>query len=243
MSRRLAMLIAVLSTAMALGHQPVSAAGLTVKDVIDQKGDGPDGKGNTADDTWQFWLQLVHNKKYVPLDTFSTTVPKEGVHKKISGPIAKDLPNPNDTVGWIYHSDWDGCFEGVWGDSKADQVIAYPYVEKGAHCAVAVTYKIPEDGNYKVSGEVTDIHVWEHAKHDGFNWIVELVEGSNGDNVTKVLGKGGPFGDGGGRPAGGTIELQDVEAKKGQLIRLVIHPGNWWGSDMTKIDGFKVEKQ
>lgn len=243
MSRKLLVPLATVLTAVLFLGSASSAAELTVKEVIDQKGDGPDGKANTADDTWQFWLQLVHNKKYIPLDTFSTSVPKEGIKKKISGPIAKDLPNPNDTVGWIYHSDWDGCFEGVWGDSKANQVIAYPYVEKGAHCAVAVTYKIPEDGKYKISGELTDIHVWEHPKHDGFNWIVQLVEGNNGDNVVKELGKGGPFGDGGGRPVGGKIDISEVEAKKGQLIRVVIHPGRWWGSDMTKIDGLKIEKQ
>jgi len=243
MLRLLAGVSAIAAALLILSSHPATAAELTVKDVTNQQGDGPDGKGNTADDTWQFWLQLVHNKKYIPLDTFSTTVPKEGVKRKISGPIAKDLPNPGDTVGWIYHSDWDGCFEGVWGDSKADQVIAYPYVEKGSHCAVAVTYKIPEDGKYNISGEVSDIHVWEHPKHDGFNWIVELVEGNNGDNVVKQLGKGGPFGDGAGREVGGKIEIADVEAKKGQMVRLVIHPGRWWGSDMTKISGLKIEKQ
>jgi sporulation protein YlmC with PRC-barrel domain len=218
----------------------VNAAELTVAVVANQKGDGPDGKGNTADDTWQFWFELAHKKgAYHMLDTYSTSVPKDGVPRKVRGPIASMLPNPEASQGWIYHRDWDGRFEGAWGDSKADTVALYPYVEKNAHCAVAVTYKVPKDGKYDISGTVTDLAVAPQFKqHDGIDWIVETAPG--GGPTTRVIGKGGPVGDGNERPESQQFSFNNVELKQGQHIRLVIHPRKWWGSDLTQISGFRI---
>ncbi|MBM3982226.1 MAG: hypothetical protein FJ304_18565 [Planctomycetes bacterium] len=208
--------------------------------VANSKGDGPDGKGNTADDTWQFWFELAHKKgHFEPLGTYSTSIAKEGIPKKVTGPVAGLLPNPDDTVGWIFHRDWDGRFEGVWADNKAKCVMLYPYVEKNAHSAVAVTYRVPADGKYDISGGVTDLQVQPQFKqHDGIEWIVETADGGK---PVKKIGSGGPVGDGNGRPDSDTFAFTAVELKKGQLVRLVIHPRKWWGSDLTRIDSFKIE--
>lgn len=211
---------------------PLRADELTVNDVVN-------AKGNKAESVWQFWFELAHQRgQFQLLDTHSSSVPRDGVPRKVRGPIASMLPNPNDTQGWIFHRDWDGRFEGIWGDRKSGHVLAYPYVEKNAHCAVAITYRVPEDGKYDLSGGLTDLQVDDKAnQHDGIEWIVELAEGGKG---IKKLGSGGPFGDGGGRPASGTFSLSGIEAKKGQLVRLVIHPRKWWGTDLTRIDSFKI---
>jgi len=216
------------------------AAELTLADVANPKGDGPDGKGNTADDTWQFWFELAHKPNiFLPLDAYSKSVPKDGVPRKIRGPIASMLPNPDDTEGFIYHSDWDGRFEGVWADHKAKQIMAYPYVEKQFHGAVAITYKVPADGVYNVTGGLTDLQVDpKFAQHDGIEWFLDLTDGGT---AGKRLAKGGPIGDGSDRPDSGKFEALKVEAKKGQLIRVVVHPRKWWGSDLTRIDEFKIE--
>ena len=238
--RKMSFGLIALTTALALTPGLVFSAELTSADVSNKIGDGPDGKGNTADDTWQFWLELVHAKgKFIRLDRYSTDVPKAGVKGKITGPIAGMMPSPDDTEGWIYHSDWDGRFEGVWADKSKNEVLAYPYVEKGSHEAVAITYTVPESGTYKISGGVTDAHVWEYKKHDGLLWILEVA--NQGDKV-KELAKGKPIGDGGGRPESDTFNVENVELEKGQLVRLVIDPINWWGSDMARIDSFKIEK-
>jgi len=220
------------------------AVELKVGDVYNAKGDGPDGKGNTADDTWGFWFELAHSKgKYARLDLHTTKLSeqqrKKGIPRKVTGPIGSWLPNPNDTEGWIYHSDWDGRFEGAWGDKKAKQVILYPYVEKGAHCAVAVTYKAPSAGKYTVSGKVTDLQVHPQFKqHDGASWRLEVADGGNRG---KQIAKGGPFGDGHGRPDSADVKAEAFEVEKGKLIRLVIHPNKWWGSDMTKVE-LRIER-
>ncbi len=224
-------LLAVVAVAPAVELAPDS--------VADRKGTGADGKGNTADDDWQFWFELAHKPgTFERLDTHSTAVPKAGVPRKITGPIASLLPNPDDTEGWIFHSDWDGRFEGVWADKKAKCVYLYPYVEKRFHGAVAITHRIPEDGTFTVSGTLTDAQVNENDPHDGVEWRLELAEG--GKPGRRVAG-GGPIGDGKGRPNSDTIAVKDVKAKKGELLRLVVHPRKWWGTDLTRLDGFKVE--
>ena len=221
-----------------------SVVELKVSDVQNAKGDGPDGKGNTDDDTWGFWFELAHKKgQYARLDLHTTKMSeaqrKNGIKGKVTGPIGSRLPNPQDTEGWIFHSDWDGRFEGVWGDKKADQVIMYPYVEKGSHGAVAVTYKVPVTGKYTVSGKVTDIQVQpEYEQHDGITW---MVEAANGGAKGKLLGKGGPIGDGHGRPDSGEFKVEKASLEAGELIRLVIHPNKWWGSDMTKVE-LRIER-
>jgi len=220
--------------------------------VADHKGDGPDGKGNTADDTWGFWFQLIHAKKeYRRLDiataAMSPKLKKSGIRRKVHGPIGSMLPNPKETEGWIYHSDWDGRFEGFWGDSKAGQVLAHPYMEKTSGGAVAVTCKVPADGTYRISGKITDVNVAKikHRALTGINWSLDIVA-TKGPNaivkVTKALKRGGPVGDTLGPPSA-QFSIDGVTLKKGQLIRLVIDPNKSWGGDMTRIDYFKIAPQ
>lgn len=213
---------------------------LTADLVRSAKGDGPDGKGNTSDDTWQFWFELAHKRgSFERLDTHSKSVPKEGIAKKITGPIAGLLPNPADSAGWILHRDWDGRFEGVWGDSKTGNVLLYPYVEKNAHMAVAVSYTVPADGPHDISGSLTDLQVAPDFKqHDGVEWTIEIVEAGK---AARQVGKGGPLGDGHGRPDRDRFHIQAVELKKGQLVRLCVHPRKWWGTDLTRIEAFCIE--
>ncbi len=212
---------------------------LKVEHVRNAKGDGPDGKGNTADDTWQFWFELAHQRgHFARLSTYSTSIPKAGIPRKVRGPIASFLPNPADTEGWIFHRDWDGRFEGFWGDAKTSQIIAYPYVEKTAHCAVAVTYTIPADGFYDVQGGLTDLMVQPQFKqHDGAEWVLQFAKEGKPD---KLIARGGPFGDGNGRPDSVAFKQAKIAALKGQLLRLEIQPRKWWGSDMTRIDAFRI---
>ena len=220
---------------------------LTVDIVRDLKGDGPDGKGNTDDDSWQFWFELAHAPgRYGHLDLPTATLTpdqiKNGItdhrarrgKKKVQGPIKGWLPNKEDTEGWIYHSDWDGRFEGAWGDRKANQVILYPYVEKGSHMAVAVSYLVSVPGKYTVTGKTTDLQVHPQFKqHDGASWRIEIGEGGK---TSKVIAKGGPFGDAGGRPDSVDVKAGPFDVKTGQVIRLAIDPNKWWGSDMTKVE-------
>jgi lysophospholipase L1-like esterase len=230
-------------------------AELTVSAVRDLQGDGPDRKANTADDTWGFWFELVHaGRTYARLDLPTETMPQEqrkngvvdpraraGHQKKVQGPIGGMLPNPKDTEGWIFHSDWDGRFEGVWGDVKANQVIMYPYVEKGSHGCVAVTYLAPVMGKYSVTGKVTDLQVQpQFTQHDGASWIIEVAPRDGGKGAE--IARGGPFGDGGGRPDSSEVKAGPFEVRQGQVIRFVIHPNNWWGSDMTKVE-LKIQRE
>ena len=83
-----------------------SAVELTPAAVADTKGDGPDGKGNTADDTWQFWFQLVRSQQYRRLDLATAALPeaqrKAGIRdesakrgkQKVMGPIGATCPIP-----------------------------------------------------------------------------------------------------------------------------------------------------
>ncbi|MHC4984220.1 MAG: GDSL-type esterase/lipase family protein, partial [Planctomycetota bacterium] len=96
---------------------------LTPADVANPKGDGPDGKGNTPDDTWQFWFELAHARQAfhrlsLATATMSAEQRQKGIPGKVDGPIAGNLPNPDDTEGWIFSTDWDGGYEGFWGDRK-----------------------------------------------------------------------------------------------------------------------------
>ena len=219
------------------------AAELQGKDVMNPEGDGPDGKGNTADDTWQFWFELSHKRSQFQRCTIATAAmpenqKKNGIPRKVRGPVAGLLPNPTKTEGWILHTDWDGRFEGVWADQTTNVVLAHPYVEKESHCAVAITYLAQTPGTYEISGKLTDVQIRpNYPKHDGILWRVEQVRAEK----SVVLGKGGPIGDGHGRPDSATIQVIQTAMAKDDLIRLVIHPNQWWGQDLTRIDGFRVE--
>jgi lysophospholipase L1-like esterase len=229
---------------------------LTPEIVADPKGDGPDGKGNTEDDTWQFWFGLIfggHHRLTLPTATLSADHRANGIvdpnsrpghQKKVTGPIAGGLPNPDQTNGWILNTDWNGKFEGVWGDLKAGQILAHPYVEKSSHGSVSVTFRVPADGTYDIAGEITDLQVFKAPRHDGVSWIVEVAAERMGRSVPEpraVLGKGGPVGDKVG-PDSAAFEVKAAECKKGDLIRLVISPNDWWGTDLTRIDYFRITR-
>ena len=246
MSRRLTTAILCGGILCTLGTM-VRAAELTPAAVADAKGDGPDGKGNTTDDTWQFWFSLLHAPEYHRLDIGTAAMPPQqragGIKRKVQGPIGAMLPNPADSEGWIYHSDWDGRYEGVWGDKKANQVVMHPYNEKTDGGCVAVTYTVPADGAYDISGKVTDLAVakGDHHMLTGITYKVDVVAGG-GDKLTKIekpLAEG-KVGDKVG-PESAEFKVDKVDLKKGQLVRLAIDPNKWWGGDMTKIDSFKIE--
>jgi hypothetical protein len=217
------------------------AVELQLDNVASVQGDGADNEGNTADDTWRFWLEIAHAPNtFVPLDRHSTIVPKNGIPRKVHGPIASELPNPDDTVGWIFHSDWDGKKEGIWADKNTNQILAVPYVEKASHMSVAITYKVPADGKYNVSGGLTDLQVDANdPKTDGVLWKVQVA---NDGKLVRELGVAKQaIGDGRGRPDSGTFKFDAVDLKHGQLVRLVIHPNRWMPTDLTRIDSFKIE--
>lgn len=219
------------------------ATDLKPADITDLKGDGPDGKANTADDTWQFWFELAHAPgRFEPLSlatlSLSAEQRKNGIPRKVTGPIGAHLPNPADSDGWIFHRDWDGRFEGVWADRKTGEILVHPYAEKKSHCAVAISYRVPKGGMYTIEGKLTDVAVNDKAPHDGVLWRVERVDAKD---AVMVFEKGGPIGDGQGRPESATFRVANVRLEAGDRIRLVIHPNRWWGADLTRIDRFSVE--
>jgi len=216
---------------------------LSVADVLKAGGDGPDGKGNTADDTWQFWFELAHKKNtFRRLDIHTTRMKPsqraQGIKGRVTGPIGAHLPNPKETEGWIYHSDWDGRFEGVWGDRKTGKVLMHPYVEKQAHRAVALSWRVSAAGTYTITGKLVDQKSTKHKLHDGIYWKVMVSRDGGGG---RVLDKGGPFGDGRG-PASVDLKIQKAMLKAGDLLFLIIDPGKWWGADLTVVDALRIER-
>ena len=238
-----ALMFVVACADLAMGADVVE---LPVEAVLDVKGDGRDGRGNSNDDTWQFWFELVAPRGKslhldVPTAKMSPREREKGRPGKIDGPIGKDLPNPGATDGWIYHSDWNGCFEGAWGDNKTGKTMLYPYVEKGAHRGVSLSYTVPKAGAYKITGKVTDGFVWKHKRHKGF--LCKVAAGRiNGKfmQVTRELTSIGPIGDKVG-PDSGTFTVKSVELKKGELIVVTVDPNGWWGSDLMVIDSLRIE--
>jgi hypothetical protein len=213
---------------------------LTYETVANPQGDGPDGRGNTADDTWQFWFELMHAPEYRRLDRHSSEIP-QGIQGKVRGPVASMTPNPAQTDGWIYHRDWDGRFEGVWGDAKAKQVLVHPYNEKTVGGNVAITCAVPINGTYIISGKVTDVNVaGGHVSLTGITYLVEVCAAGEKaiGRAEKVLASG-KVGDGAG-PATVEFKIGKVALKKGQFVRLVIDPNKSWATDMTRIEGFSI---
>jgi len=229
--------------------KPGESAVLTPEYVQNEKGDGPDGKGNTNDDTWQFWFELAHSPTtYHRLSLATRTLTPDqrqnGVPRRITGPVGGWLPNPKETEGWIFGTDWDGRGEGVWGDLKAQQVLAHPYVEKNSHCCLAISFRVPADGVYDVTATLTDLKSVNIPQMTGITWQVELAHDWNGEQspkAYKIAAKGGPIGDGKG-PDSGPVEAKGLECKKGDLIRLVIDPNKYWGTDLTKIDKLTITR-
>jgi hypothetical protein len=213
---------------------------LTAAVITNDKGDGPDGKGNTADDTWQFWFQFDTRSGYGVLS----------VYKK--GPT--QAPDGQNVAGWVYSdsrsvsrhgrvspaADWSPEYEGVWGNTKNGQMHVHPYTHHGLHASLAITYKVPEDGVYNISGGITDVIVLKKAPQDGVIWIVETVTDGKAAKGTE-LGRGNPIGDTNEKDST-TFTIEKASLKKGELVRFVIDPNKWWGTDMTRIDYFRVEK-
>ncbi|MHC4982754.1 MAG: endonuclease/exonuclease/phosphatase family protein, partial [Planctomycetota bacterium] len=228
--------------------EPLDVVRLKVSDVLNAEGDGPDGKGNTADDTWQFWFQIIHDRnEYRRLDIATAAMPDEqkekGIPRKVWGPVGSETPNPDATEGWIYHSDWDGKSEGVWGDAKAGQVIVKPYQEKADGGALAVTYKVPGEGTYIVFGRATDMKVDKDGKKaTGVKVSVDVTQARDGKGIGKaqrVLVEPRAVGDAAG-PATLAFSSGKVALRKGELVRLVIDPNKWAAGDMTRIDYFMI---
>ncbi len=222
---------------------PRVVAELRPADIANPKGDGPDGKGNTEDDTWQFWFELIHAKgKFARLSLHTAELSaqqrKDGIKKKVRGPIANMLPHPTDTEGWIYHRDWDGRFDGIWADRKTAAILVHPYTEKTDPGSLAITYKVPASGRYHIAGAITDLQVAKGKPHDGVRWRVEKPLGTG---RYEVIGTGGPIGDDVG-PNATQFGLRNVALQQGDLLRLVIDPGRWWGTDLTRIDYHKIER-
>lgn len=222
---------------------------LTPAAVADAKGDGGDGKANTADDTWGFWFQVLHAPQYLRLDIATAALSPErragGIPRKVTGPIASMLPNPDDTDGHIFHSDWDGRYEGVWGDRKAGQVLAHPYTEKTTAGAVAITCKVPADGVYTLTAAVRDLNVVQtgHRAMTGIIAILDVLDAGDGKAIqaparplatAKVGDKAGP--------ESATLTARNVKLRAGQLVRLVIDPNKSWAGDLTRIEAFRIEK-
>jgi hypothetical protein len=241
---RLALAAFVCAFALAPAAFAADLIELTPEVVRSVKGDGPDGKGNTGDDTWGFWFALMHANEFRRLDiataTMSAAERKHGRRRKIRGPIGQWMPKGSE--GWIYHSDWDGRGEGVWGDAEGKQVLAHPYQEKTQAGAVAITCRIPKDGTYTISGKATDAQPVNYKALDGVQ--VRIDQADDGRKVGKILHTSEPFGDkhGGGKKNSVEFKVGNVKLTKGELVRLTIMPGRTWGTDKTKIDSFKIER-
>lgn len=214
------------------------AAEVSADAVASRTGDGPDRSGNTDDDTWQFWFQLVHApNRYRRLDLHSSVHP-QGIPGKVTGPVASATPNPADTAGWIFHSDWDGRFEGVWGDGKTGHVLAHPYNEKSSGGDVALSYRVPRDGNYDIRGRVS--YLRPPGGKSGVRCKVGVCAAAR-DEVGGDLRWLTKSDVGTAESAGSTdFSLGDVSLKAGQLVMLAIDPLGHWGGDMTRIDEFSV---
>jgi hypothetical protein len=78
-----------------------SDSGLVVKlkpsDITNRQGDGPDGRGNSADDTWQFWYEEAVHRDFHHLNSHYRN---PGLH------------------GWSHNHNMDTSYEGVWGEPK-----------------------------------------------------------------------------------------------------------------------------
>lgn len=236
-------ILAPLSAAASDFQEKPATVELRPADIANARGDGPDGKGNSEDDTWQFWFEIIHAKgQFARLSLHTAAMPaqqrKDGIKKKVRGPIASMLPNPAETEGWIYHRDWDGRFEGIWADRKTGAILVHPYTEKTDPGCVAITYKAPATGSYDVVGKLTDLQVAKGKPHDGVRWRLEKPVGKG---RYEVVAKGGPIGDAVG-PEAAQFTVRNVALTQGDLLRFVIDPGRWWGTDLTRIDYLKIER-
>jgi len=168
---------------------------------------------------------------------------RRGHRGKVAGPIAGYLPNPAETNGWIFSTDWDGRFEGIWADTKARQILMVPFVEKNFHGAVAVTYRVPATGTYVISGKLSDVApVPQLPAMDGVTAWVQIAAP---DTPQVMVAKIGPVGDGNEankRPNSIEFKTDKVTIGGGRWIRFVIHPNANWATDTTRIESLKIEK-
>ena len=127
---------------------------------------------------------------------------------------------------------------------------------------MAFLYRVPENGSYNISGGVSDMLIVKQSKdgkphsgttadgrpityrpgkikEDGILWIVDVVKDGK-VHEGREIGHGGPIGDVNPKDSD-TFEFDKVALSKGEFVRLAIKPGKWWGTDMTRIDSFKIE--
>jgi len=245
-------IIGIVAALLLMAGTAAWAAELKATDIANEKGDGPDGKANTADDTWQFWYQYDTRSGYGCFGTYCKQ--------------PKGVADAKNVEGWVYSmtEDWSPDFEGIWGNKSNGQMHAHPYTHHGLHASVAITYKVPEDGEYNISGGIADMLVIKKSpdgvaktvqtpdgrtivytakqpkNEDGVIWIVEVVTDGKAASG-KELGRGKPIGDTNEKDST-TFSIEKASLKKGDLVRFVIDPNKWWGTDMTRIDSFKIEK-
>ena len=55
--------------------------------------------------------------------------------------------------------DWSPEFEGIWGNKANGQMHVHPYTHHGFHAGLAITYKIPADGNTNSAPATIPPHV------------------------------------------------------------------------------------
>ena len=117
-------------------------------------------------------------------------------------------------------------------------MLVVPYQEKGDGGAICVTYKVPADGEYIVSGKATDLEIdKEHKLATGAKVLVDVVAARDGKSIRtgkQVLVEPMPFGDKLG-PESVEFKSDKVTLKKGQLVRLVIDPVKVAYKDVTRV--------
>ena len=190
---------------------------LKASDITNPRGDGPDGRGNSGDDTWQFWYEEVVHRDFHRLNSYYR----------------------HSFNGWSHNHNMETEIEGIWGEPKTGIIYIHPYAGRNDHRAIALTWTVPKTGVYTITGEVTDVMIDKPSgKADGIIWRIErATDGKRG----KLLKRGGPVGDGVGPPSA-KFSVENVKLKRGELLRLVVDPNGHSHHDMTKIDSFEIRE-
>jgi hypothetical protein len=185
-------------------------------DILNATGDGPDGKPNTADDTWQFWFQDLSARNFFRLNAFQ-----------------------KNTIlhGWTGNKGLNKAVEGVWANAVSDEVFVHPYAQSNKHRGMAVSFRIPATGLYNVFGGLTDAEFVPKPPHDGILWRLERARGAKRGQPLKE----GAIGDRRGHNSG-KFAARRIKLEEGDLLRLLIHPAAFSGKDLTRIDYFRIEQ-
>ncbi len=198
-------------------------------EVCDPSGSGPDGVGNSQDDPWQFWYEDPSGRSFRRLNIYV-----DNIYQDEHGRVDQQ----RSLQGWSHDRLLDMRYEGVWANPHTGVVLVHPYAQNNRHYAVAVSYRVPQSGRYNINAELTDAAVVKFRLHDGIRWRVERALGGA---AGRVLSRGGPIGDRLG-PESQRITIRAVQLNQGDLVRLVIDPGRWWGTDETRIDSFHIRR-